>query len=127
MTTIIRHDDFLRTLRERFGDDPNDWAFTCPSCGDTATGRDFRVALINNPATRRDGAAVNAADRLGQECIGRTLGALSTTADNWSSRREEGETRGCDWTAYGLLRGPLTVDVQGRKVASFRIAEPPTG
>lgn len=116
MSETITHAEFLATLRERFGPDPADWAFECPSCGDVATGDDFKAALAEHPRTRR-GEPVNAADILGQECIGRTLGALS---------REEYHGRGCDWCAYGLIGGPLGVEMpDGRVVRSFTIAQAP--
>lgn len=115
MSDTITHAEFIATLTERFGPSPADWAFTCPACGDVATGADFKAALAEHPRTRRDGSEVNAADRLGQECIGRTLGALS---------REPYHGRGCDWCAYGLIGGPLGVEMpDGRIVRSFRIAE----
>lgn len=78
----------LQTLaRHRFGDDPLDYAFACPSCGDVATLREFRDA--------GDGS------RAGQECIGRLTGALTRSGAT--------NTRGCDWAAYGLFRGPWLI------------------
>lgn len=112
--TTITHETFLSTLRVRFGDDPADWAFTCPACGDVATGADFRAALAEHPRKRRTGEPTTASDVLGQECIGRTLGALT---------RGEYTGRGCDWCAYGLIGGPLGVELSdGRVVRSFHIA-----
>lgn len=55
---VRTHAEFLATARDRFGDDPAAWAFTCPNCGDIATGADFG-----------DAAHIG----LGQECIGRTV------------------------------------------------------
>ncbi len=46
---------------ERFGPDPLAWAFQCPRCGDIAVADDF-------PQDERG--------RLGQECVGRSRGAL---------------------------------------------------
>lgn len=115
MSDNITHEEFLATLRERFGPNPADWAFVCPACNDVTTGADLKQALADNPRTRRDGSEVNAADLLGQECIGRSLGALG---------REKYSGRGCDWAAYGLIGGPLGVEMpDGRIVRSFRIAE----
>lgn len=103
-------DEWLTALTERFGDSPRDWAFQCPQCGDVATGADFKAALAEHPVTRKDGTTVAASDRLARECIGRTLGALSEkTQAAWNKRRKTGEVRGCDWTAYGLFRGPDVV------------------
>lgn len=106
-------DQLVTELVARFGPKPSNWAFQCPSCGDIATGGDFRAAL--------DGAGlpdVYASARLGQECIGRTLGALR--------RGVEYKGRGCDWCAYGLFRGPdFVVLPDGREAPSFPIAPGP--
>ena len=115
--TEYQQDAWLEILTERFGPNPLDWAFECPSCGDIATGADFRAALADHPHKRHDGTPVMASDLLGRECIGRTLGALSRAApkDHWDTRRKRGEVRGCDWCAYGLFRGPdsIITDVGG--------------
>jgi hypothetical protein len=94
--------------QERFGDDPIAWAFECPSCGDVATLKDFRDA--------GPGASL-----VGQECIGRHLGALKKPYSG----------RGCDWAAYGLFRGPWEVvlpaegDKPEHSVWSFPLAPAP--
>jgi hypothetical protein len=86
-----------------------DWAFQCPNCDDVATGRDFKEALAPNPD-------VHASSLLGQECIGRTLGALNGQRGSWTGR-------GCDWVAYGLFAGPWTVTLpDGHTISSFRLA-----
>jgi hypothetical protein len=93
--------------RARFGDDPLAWAFRCPACGDVATLKDFQEAAGDTA-------------RAGQECIGRSLGALQKPPTN---------KRGCDWAAYGLFGGPWTIvfpaggDQPGREVRSFPLAE----
>lgn len=107
--TTYQHDQWLDLLSERFGKDPMNWAFTCPSCEDVATGADFRAALAERPSTRKDGSTRIASDLLGQECIGRTLGALTMTDTAYSKEVEAGRTRGCSWCAYGLFRGPDVV------------------
>jgi len=110
--------ELLTELKGRFGDDPMDWAFQCPHCKDVATGRDFREALTAHPHQNRDGSPVTASDVLGQECIGRTLGALG--------RDGKYAGRGCDWCAYGLFPGPwLIVTPDGREIASFPLADAP--
>jgi hypothetical protein len=95
-----------------FGDDSWKWAFRCPRCGDVATPQDFRDA----------GADPN---RIGQECIGRHLGALT----NWPTK-DAGRSlapRGCDWAAYGLLRGPWLIELpNGKTAGSFPLAVPET-
>lgn len=101
---------------ERFGADPTKWAFVCPSCGDIANGDDFSQALADNPRKHRTGADVIASDIVGQECIGRTLGALSKSQSEYTGR-------GCDWAAYGLFSGPWTVALpNGRTMHAFALA-----
>jgi hypothetical protein len=103
--------------RHRFGDDPKMWAFVCPACGDVATVQDFI-----------DAGDANAA-KAGQECIGRSLGALGRDAkrDRKGIMRAPGG-RGCDWAAYGLFHGPwaITLPAEGDKaervVHSFALA-----
>ena len=90
--------EWVAELTRRFGESPYGWAFRCPSCGDVATGADFKAALAEHPRTRKDGSVVTASDVLARECIGRTLGALT--------RGVTYTGRGCDWCAYGLFQGP---------------------
>ena len=104
-------------LLNRFGDDPMDWAFICPTCKDVATGLDFRKALQERGDSR------TASQLLGQMCIGRVLGALQhDSAKNWKGR-------GCDWCSYGLFQGPDYVIVVGddtsREVPVFAFAPKP--
>lgn len=108
--------ELVAEARDRFGDDALKWAFECPSCKDVATGEDFRNALKEHPRTGRDGEPLPASALLGQECIGRTLGAL-----------EEGYTgRGCNWAAYGLFPGPWEIVLpDGRSVHGFPLAPAP--
>jgi predicted RNA-binding Zn-ribbon protein involved in translation (DUF1610 family) len=97
----LTHAEFLAEATERFGEDALNFAFQCPSCGDVASIRDF-------PSDRRG--------RAGQECIGRSLGALEAS--------ESYEGRGCGWAAYGLISGPWTVDMgEGVTIPSFPFAE----
>lgn len=113
--------ELVAEARSRFGDDPLGWAFQCPRCGDVATGRDFREALADHSRTNRDGSATIASDLLGQECIGRTLGALAgpATEDGKGQAR-----RGCDWCAYGFFPGPWEIELpDGRTVSGFPLAE----
>lgn len=98
----------------RFGPNPWDWAFQCPRCGDIATARDF-------PEGKRQ--------RLGQDCVGRHCGALKGPA-NADGRGEA--TRGCDWTAVGLIRGPWEIAMpDGQTAWGFPLApappQPPQG
>lgn len=41
----MTQDELVGRLISLFGENPMGWAFVCPSCGDVATGRDFREAL----------------------------------------------------------------------------------
>src|SRR5665811_1536908 len=107
---VLTHKQFIATLTERFGPSPYDWAFVCPNCGDIATGADFRTALAEHPR-----GTVTASGVMGQQCIGRTLGALSGPASKWKGR-------GCDWVAGGLFSGPTFVQVDDHYVPSFAIA-----
>ena len=108
-------EDWFALGEELFGPDPADWRFECPSCHDTASGRDFREALDEHPRYRKDRSPVQASDLLGQECIGRTLGALLRSPNPYTGR-------GCDWAAYGLFSGPVHVVQGDRRVPTFRFA-----
>ncbi len=91
----------------RFGDDSMRWAFTCPACGDIACAQDFKDAGLEPGQVA-----------IGQECIGRAIGALAKPAPT--------NTRGCDWCACGLFRGPWLVTLpNGKEVGSFRLAPGP--
>ncbi len=110
--------ELLAEAKRRFGDDPLDFAFICPTCGDVATIREF--AEIRCAGRHRDGSeCAGHGDASGQECIGRRLGALKGSAKAWKGR-------GCDWCAYGLFAGPWSIVMpDGRKASSFRLAEKP--
>jgi hypothetical protein len=100
--------ELIAECKQRFGDDPKTWAFECPTCHDVATAQDFIDA----------GADAN---RVGQECIGRYLGAL-TGSPNTNGGRSHAK-RGCDWCAYGLFRGPWAVEMpNGNTISSFPLA-----
>lgn len=125
--TIYKHAEWLDLLQERFGDDPKDWAFRCPFCNDVATGADFTAAIAERYKDQADSAGIKASNRLGRECIGRSLGALERprTAKMEDARKWGG--RGCDWTAFGLFQGPDFVEIDGpegiKKQPCFPIAE----
>lgn len=107
--------ELVAEATERFGADPLKWAFLCPSCGDVANGQDFSEALAEHPRTHRSGAEVIASDVVGQECIGRTLGALD--------KRQTYSGRGCNWVAYGLFSGPWEIALpNGRRMHAFPLA-----
>lgn len=103
-------DELRAEAADRFGPEPRDYAFRCPNCGDVATVGEF--------------AELGVPDAAGQHCIGRELGALTgdRTADRAGVVRGSA-SRGCDWAAYGLLRGPWTVVYpDGKRVPAFPLA-----
>lgn len=105
---LLTQQQLVDEARAAFGDDPEKWAFRCPSCGDVAVAQDFRDAGADT-------------GRLGQECIGRHLGALTgpPTTDGGRSIAK----RGCDWCAYGLIPGPWTIRLSDdREVSGFALA-----
>ncbi|GAB3437390.1 VVA0879 family protein [Actinophytocola sediminis] len=100
--------ELVAEARAAFGDDPETWAFRCPNCADVAVAQDFRDAGADT-------------GRLGQECIGRSLGALSgpPTTDAGKAIAK----RGCDWAAYGLFPGPWHIEMpDGKRVPGFPLA-----
>jgi DNA-binding NarL/FixJ family response regulator len=114
-TRTLTQEKLRAEARARFGEDPRRWAFTCPHCGDVACARDFLAA----------GADPN---RVGQDCIGRHLGALDKAATGTDGRAYA--SRGCDWVAYGIFRGPWFIAVPDgkggvREVPSFPLAPAP--
>lgn len=111
--------ELVAEVKERFGDDTMKWAFQCPTCKDIATAQEFRDALKEHPRERADGSKVITSDLLGQECIGRTLGALAKDREKYTGR-------GCDWQANGLFQGPWEIVMpDGRIAYSFPIAPAP--
>lgn len=121
-TKRMTQDEMVAELTRRFGPSPADWAFQCPMCGDIASGADWKKALAERGLTAKDGTPANAADYMGQECIGRVLGALSGSVED--GQKYKG--RGCDWCAYGLFRGPwFIITSNGREIASFPFAPEP--
>lgn len=118
MSGIVKRtqDELVAEMKARFGDDPKQWAFICPTCGDVATAQDFKDALD------AAGSEDSPFRHLGQICIGRLVGAL---------KREQPKGgyagRGCDWAAFGLFHGPeFVIMPDGREVPSFAIAPAPS-
>lgn len=111
--------ELVTEATERFGGNPLDWAFQCPSCKDIATGHDFAQALKEHPQSTPDGEPVTASDVIGQHCIGRNLGALDPVPSH---------TRGCGWAAYGLFKGPWSIVMpDGHHAPAFPLAPAPGG
>lgn len=89
----------MHLANERFGSDGRKIAFRCPNCEDVATTQDFLDV---------------GSHAYGQECIGRSLGALDKDYNG----------RGCNWTAYGLFKGPWLVTLpDGSEIGCFPLAE----
>lgn len=119
--TTYTQDELVALLHERFGEDPMDWTFVCPICGDRCTGADMRAALAKRPRTNRDGSVTTASDLLGQECIGRVTGAPEHGTKGYAGR-------GCNWCAFGLFRGPwLITTLDGETIGAFPVADPAEG
>lgn len=103
--------ELMTEARARFGDDPLDIAFRCPTCGDVATVREWK-------ALREEYAA-------GQACIGRTKAEARAAAGIARS--------GCDWAASGLIRGPWEIVLPAergrpeRSMWGFPLADAPAG
>lgn len=85
---VITQAELLTMARERFGDDPNRYAFVCPTCGDVASKQDYLDAGLPG------------VELVGQQCIGRILREFNRPSD-----------RGCNTAAYGLIHGPWQVIV----------------
>jgi hypothetical protein len=118
----MTQDELVAELTRRFGPDPLKWAFICPVCEDVATGADWKAALVERGYLDKSGKPADAADYMGQECIGRVMGALTGTVADGQAYTG----RGCDWCAYGLFRGPWFVTLaNGREIGSFPIAPAP--
>jgi hypothetical protein len=105
---VVTHEEWVARGRELFGDPPN-WKFVCPVCKDVSGLQDLLDAGHDQDEALR---------RLGRECIGRSLGALSKEIPIGKYKG-----RGCDWCAYGLFRGPVLVTMpDGSEVGAFRFA-----
>lgn len=119
-TRTLTQTELADEAKARFGDNPLDWAFECPSCHDVATGHDFAKALAEHPTTHGEKQQpVTATDIIGQHCIGRNLGALNNPPTH---------TRGCSHAAYGLISGPWTIAMpDGVHVPAFPLAPAPEG
>ena len=89
MKRKLTHEAWLAEARERFGSDPNDWAFCCPNCRHVATIRDWRAAGAT------DG-------EIAFSCVGRRTGATA----------ELGAKHGpCNYAGGGLFRlNPVEVE-----------------
>lgn len=93
--SIIFYDDWVRSLKERFGNDPKKWVFKCPACGHLQSMQDFLDHQIEEPANK---VYVN--------CIGRYVPGT-----------------GCNWSLGGLLKiNRNTVIKDGQAFPVFEMA-----
>lgn len=76
---VVKVEDWLQELRERFGPNSDDWKFVCPSCGHVQSLADFKAV----------GQDPNLAY---QCCIGRYTGSDDHSGKN-----------GCKYTINGLI------------------------
>ena len=92
---ILMYEDWIKKLKERFGNDAKKWAFVCPSCKNTQTIQDFIDNKIEEPE-----------NKVYFSCIGRYVTG-----------------KGCDWTLGGLLHiHEETVIKDGTPIPVFKIA-----
>jgi hypothetical protein len=103
----ITHADWLAEGERRFGKNPSDWKFVCPSCGHIQAIGDFRQY-------KERGATPATAAQL---CIGRFTGAEGAF--------DPAKHKPCNYTVNGLLCLAKTVVVMddGVEQAVFDFAE----
>ena len=100
----ITKEAWVAEARARFGNDPMQWAFVCPSCGWVATIQEWKDADAMNQAAF--------------SCIGRAIG----------SAKELGADRGpCNYAGGGLFRlNPVSViEESGFERETFEFADAP--
>ena len=97
MAETLTHDEWLTEAKRRFGDDPMDWRFVCPSCGHIASVKDWKDA----------GAAEG---EVAFSCVGRHLGA-----DSSKTFKKEGGP--CNYAGGGLFKlNPVSVEHVGKRI-----------
>lgn len=82
----MNHADWLAEAKRRFGDDPMNWQFVCPSCGHVASVKDWKDA----------GAGEGA---VAFSCIGR----YTRTDEEAASKAFKREGGPCNYTGGGLF------------------------
>lgn len=100
----VTYEEWLAEAKQKFGNDPNKWAFVCPACGYVATIGDWKAA----------GAPE---DAIAFSCIGRWL--------NKAGEAFEFGSGPCHYVGGGFIRlNPVTVvGVQGQEWNAFEFAE----
>jgi len=98
----LKYEDWIAAAKEKFGDNPMNWKFKCPSCGYIASVKEWKDA----------GAPEGA---VAFSCIGRYTG----------STKELGEKPGpCNYAGGGLFRlNPIKVERDGKITEVFEFAE----
>jgi hypothetical protein len=93
---VVLYDNWIKSLKEKFGEDAKNWKFKCPNCEGIQSAQDFI-----------DSGAKESADNVYYNCIGRYV-----------------EGKGCDWTLGGLFKIHKTIVVKDMKIIPvFEIAE----
>ena len=108
------HEEWLAEGKRRFGENYDDWKFSCPICKHVASIGDFRQ-YIDKGASEQSAAT---------ECIGRFLPKDPTLAPNRRRLPDGGEA--CDWCSYGLFRASDCISItfpDGHSAVAFPFAE----
>jgi predicted RNA-binding Zn-ribbon protein involved in translation (DUF1610 family) len=101
------HAEWTAEANRRFGTDPHEWKFVCPSCGNVATAEDFR--------TFKDAGATG--ESVTSQCIGRFTGAKGAF--------DPTKFKPCNYAGFGLLRlSPVRIVMDsGKEIHCFGFAE----
>ena len=93
---ILKYDDWVNSLKDRFGEDSKQWKFKCPNCGGTQSIQDFLDNGVKDPDRQ-----------VYFNCIGRFVADI-----------------GCDWSLGGLFKLHKTVVIQDMQIIPvFEMAE----
>lgn len=100
---ILSRTEWITEAARRFGPDPLDWRFVCPSCGHVASVRDWKDA----------GAPESAA---AFSCVGRWTGRMGVSL--WTKPGP------CNYAGFGLFQiNPVAVDHDGVIHCVFAFAD----
>ena len=111
MSREVTHQQWLAEARDRFGEDPREWAFVCPSCGHVARVKDWRAV----------GAPENA---IAFSCVGRWTNPPGRDIGPVAGQPVSGP---CNYAGGGLFRlNPVTVTRSGQPTFEvFEFADAP--
>ncbi len=106
--TQYTHEEWTAEANRRFGTDPFEWKFVCPSCGNVATSNDF-LPFKDVGATT---------ESVTSQCIGRFTGAQGAF--------DPATFKPCNYAGFGLIRlSPVRIITDGgREIHCFAFAEP---